>query len=260
MITPEFIKYVKQKLAIGFSKEDIAKVIIKNGWTSEDLDEACNAISKNLPNMPTSLINQEVKSAPNRTGRKLTISIGLILASVIYAFYQNAIPVSSVTAYDKSATNPSEGVASLQSAPLPETLPVAAPTETSPSKKITPTAKTPAPVPKPVIKPVPVPAPVVKKPLGQYADGTYIGDPADAYYGTIQVAAIIKNGVLADVQFLQHPSDRNTSVRINNRAMPILRQEAISAQSGNVNIVSGATDSSQAFQLSMSSALAQAKN
>jgi len=60
------------------------------------------------------------------------------------------------------------------------------------------------------------------------------------------------------VQFLQYPSDRNTSIRINSRAMPILKQEAISAQNANVNIVSGATDSSQAFQQSLASALSQA--
>ena len=130
---------------------------------------------------------------------------------------------------------------------------------TSPTfpKKVIPSVK--KETPPPTAQPTPPPVPI-SKPAGQYADGTYVGNPADAYYGTIQVEAIIKNGALADVQFLQHPSDRSTSVRINNHAMPILRQEAISAQSANVDIVSGATDSSQAFEQSIASALTQAKN
>ena len=266
MITPEFVKYIKQKISIGFSKEDLTKIVIKNGWTPEDLDEALNAIVKNLPTETPSLINQKITDIPavNRTRKKLTVSIGLILASIIYAFYQNTIPTSSVTFENKSSTNSSKNIVSVQTSPPSDTQPP--PQDTSP---VVVPVKTPTPTPKPVTKPTPAPAPIPKpipvpvpipKPVGQYADGTYTGDPADAYYGTIQVQATVQNGKLTDVQFLQHPSDRNTSVRINNRAMPILRQEAISAQSANVNIVSGATDSSGAFQQSLASALSQAKN
>ena len=93
---------------------------------------------------------------------------------------------------------------------------------------------------------------------GQYKDGTYTGNPADAFYGNIQVQAIISGGRITDVQFLQYPNDRSTSIAINSQAMPYLKQEAIQAQSANVDIVSGATDSSQAFQESLASALSQA--
>ena len=92
-----------------------------------------------------------------------------------------------------------------------------------------------------------------------YKDGKYTGSVADAYYGYIQVLAVISGGKLTDVQFLQHPSDRSTSVYINSQAMPYLKQEALQAQSANVNIISGATDSSQAFIQSLSSALNSAK-
>ena len=60
-------------------------------------------------------------------------------------------------------------------------------------------------------------------------------------------------------QFLDYPKDRSTSIRINSRAMPILKSEAIQAQNSNVNTISGATDSSGAFRESLASALAQAK-
>lgn len=92
-----------------------------------------------------------------------------------------------------------------------------------------------------------------------YKDGQYTGSVADAYYGYIQVLAVISGGKLTDVQFLQHPSDRSTSVEINSQAMPYLKQEALQAQSANVNIVSGATDTSQAFIQSLASALNSAK-
>jgi uncharacterized protein with FMN-binding domain len=92
-----------------------------------------------------------------------------------------------------------------------------------------------------------------------YKDGQYTGSSADAFYGFIQVEAVISGGKLTDVKFLQTPNDRDTSVMINSQATPALKQEAIQAQSANVNIVSGATDSSQAFIQSLSSALKQAQ-
>jgi len=94
---------------------------------------------------------------------------------------------------------------------------------------------------------------------GLYRNGQYVGNVTDAYYGSVQVRVTVRNGKLADVQFLQYPNDRNTSVRINSQAMPYLKQEAIQAQSAQVDIVSGATDTSQAFIQSLSFALDQAK-
>jgi uncharacterized protein with FMN-binding domain len=105
-------------------------------------------------------------------------------------------------------------------------------------------------------KPSPSPSPAS---TGQYVDGTYTGASADAYYGNVQVAAVVRGGRLADVQILDYPQDRNRSVAINTRALPALREEAIQAQSADVNFVSGATDSSGAFIQSLSSALSQAQ-
>jgi uncharacterized protein with FMN-binding domain len=95
---------------------------------------------------------------------------------------------------------------------------------------------------------------------GIYKDGTYTGDVADAFYGNIQVKVTISDGKISDVQFLQYPNDRRNSIEINTYAMPILRQEAISAQSAQVDIVSGATDTSRAFIESLGTALSQARS
>ncbi len=110
----------------------------------------------------------------------------------------------------------------------------------------------------PVDTPIVTPPPVQKK-TGLYNDGSYIGSVADAYYGNVQVKAIITDGKIADVQFLDYPNDRGTSIRINSRAMPYLTQEAIVAQSANVDGVSGASDTSAAFKESLASALSQAR-
>lgn len=92
-----------------------------------------------------------------------------------------------------------------------------------------------------------------------YKDGSYTGSPADAFYGNIQVQATIAGGKITDVQFLQYPNEQDNSVRINQAAMPYLKQEAIKAQSANVDVITGATDTSQAFIQSLGSALQKAQ-
>lgn len=106
----------------------------------------------------------------------------------------------------------------------------------------------------------PPPAPVPKpKAAGQYVDGTYTGPAVDAYYGLVQVKATVSGGKLTDVAFLQYPNDRSTSREINAQAMPYLTQEAIQSQSASVDIISGATQTSEAFIQSLGAALSKAK-
>jgi uncharacterized protein with FMN-binding domain len=93
-----------------------------------------------------------------------------------------------------------------------------------------------------------------------YKDGTYTGPQVDAYYGLVEVQATVQNGKIVNVKFLQYPSDRRTSVRINTIAMPYLQQEALQVQSAHVNIISGATFTSEGFAMSLDAALNSAKN
>lgn len=114
--------------------------------------------------------------------------------------------------------------------------------------------------------PPPTARPVVVAPTAQpingsvYRDGSFIGSEADAYYGIIQVKATITNGKISDIEFLQYPNDRRTSQRINSVVMPWLQQEAIQTQDARVDIISGATLTSEAFIRSLQSALTSAKN
>lgn len=106
--------------------------------------------------------------------------------------------------------------------------------------------------------PAPPTPPATQKTTSGYKNGQYTGSVEDAYYGNIQVAVQISGGKLTDVTFLQYPNDRSHSIEVNTYAMPILKQEAIQAQSSNVDSVSGATDTSAAFVLSLHTALKQA--
>jgi uncharacterized protein with FMN-binding domain len=94
---------------------------------------------------------------------------------------------------------------------------------------------------------------------GQYKDGTYTGAQADAQWGYVQIKAVIQNGKISSVQFVQYPNDRERSVLINQYADPQLDSEAIQAQSAQVDIVTGATDTSYAFMQSLGDALSQAQ-
>lgn len=96
-------------------------------------------------------------------------------------------------------------------------------------------------------------------PGAQYKNGTYTGASADAQWGIVQVQAVVQNGKLADVKFLQYPNERSRSIEINGYAIPQLTTEAIQAQSAQVDAVSGATDTSYAFMQSLGDALQQAQ-
>ena len=89
-------------------------------------------------------------------------------------------------------------------------------------------------------------------------NGTYTGGVASNQWGQVQVQVTVSGGQVTNVQALQYPQERRRSASINSQAVPVLQSEAIQAQSANVNIVSGATLTSEGFQQSLQSALTQA--
>ena len=69
---------------------------------------------------------------------------------------------------------------------------------------------------------------------------------------------IISNGRITDVQPLQMPQDRAQSAYISQVAGPMLHDEVIQAQSAQIDIISGATYTSESYAQSVESALQQA--
>lgn len=197
--------------------------------------------------------NKIASGLSSSTGVKKTQSVPPVIKKIAVSNSSPSVVVQRRTYSDDSEYEN-------YSAPIAVNIPVSTPSPTPVSSPI-PAISAPTPAP----TPAPAPAPLTVQPTapastGQYKDGQYTGVSADAYYGNIQVLAVISGGKLVDVQFLDYPQDRNRSIQINNYAMPILKSEAIQAQSANVDIVSGATDSSGAFTQSLQSALSQALN
>ncbi len=93
---------------------------------------------------------------------------------------------------------------------------------------------------------------------GKYKDGVYTGSSSYVYFGNVQVAVTIAKGKISNVKFLQFPNTHATSVYINQQAMPYLKQEAIQAQTSKVQIISGATFTSEGFIQSLQNALKKA--
>ena len=69
---------------------------------------------------------------------------------------------------------------------------------------------------------------------------------------------VVSNGRITDVKAVQLPSDRARSAYISQVAGPLLRTEALQAQSAKIDIVSGATYTSVSYAQSLESALQQA--
>jgi uncharacterized protein with FMN-binding domain len=88
--------------------------------------------------------------------------------------------------------------------------------------------------------------------------GTYTGSRANTRWGIVQVQITVKNGKITNSQAIQYPSNNGRDQQINAYALPILSQEVISAQSANIDAISGATVTSNGYRSSLQSAIDQA--
>jgi uncharacterized protein with FMN-binding domain len=83
---------------------------------------------------------------------------------------------------------------------------------------------------------------------------TVLGRPQDNPYGTVQVKVTLAGGRITDVQAVQMPAG-GRSGDIAAYAAPQLRSEVLSAQSANIDTVSGASYDSEGYARSVQSAL-----
>ena len=86
--------------------------------------------------------------------------------------------------------------------------------------------------------------------------GTFTGDPYTMRYGTVQVQITINGGKITDAQAVMAPGGGNQ--RFTDRAVPIMRQNTLAAQSSNITGASGASYTSYAWYISLQSALKKA--
>ncbi len=170
--------------------------------------------------------------------RKFFLSAFVVISFIAYALERKlSVPVTGADAPALSA-------------------PTAVNTAVPPTSVFTTVPLTAPPTAPSAVPPTPTAA---SNPSTGYKNGTYTGPSVDVNWGFVQVQATIQNGKISDVQVVQYPNERRTSLSINSVAVPMLQQEAIQAQSANVDLISGATLTSEGFQESLQTALDQAR-
>ena len=78
-------------------------------------------------------------------------------------------------------------------------------------------------------------------------------------YGPTQVQVTLNAGKIVKVTVLQHTNDGVDSQMIDGRALPLLNNETLTAQSAKINAVSGASYTSAGYIKSLQSALDKAR-
>jgi uncharacterized protein with FMN-binding domain len=86
---------------------------------------------------------------------------------------------------------------------------------------------------------------------------TVTGSVVSTRYGDVEVQVSVQGGRITDVQAIELPSGGHSG-QISSYAAPILASEALTAQSATIDIVSGATYTSEGYARSLQSALDQA--
>jgi uncharacterized protein with FMN-binding domain len=86
---------------------------------------------------------------------------------------------------------------------------------------------------------------------------TVTGTSVDTRWGPVQVKITAVNGKITSAQAVDYPQNNSRDQEINSVAIPQLQQETINASSANIDMVSGATYTSQGYIQSLQSALDQ---
>jgi uncharacterized protein with FMN-binding domain len=94
-----------------------------------------------------------------------------------------------------------------------------------------------------------------KAPAAAPQSGTVDGAVVGTQYGSVQVRVSFTGKKITNVHALQLTDSSGTSVSISAGAAPTLRHEALAAQSAKIDVVSGATYTSEAYQQSLQSAI-----
>jgi hypothetical protein len=88
---------------------------------------------------------------------------------------------------------------------------------------------------------------------------TVTGAAASTIYGPVQVQIMVKGGKVTAAKAVEYPQDTPRDSQINAFAIPVLDREAVSVGSDKIDMVSGATYTSQGYLTSLQNALDQAK-
>lgn len=95
-------------------------------------------------------------------------------------------------------------------------------------------------------------------PAAEATTGTYTGAAASTRYGDVQVQITVTDGVITAADAISYPDRDHESAQINSWAVPTLNDEVLAAQSAEIDMLSHATITSEAYVASLQDALDQA--
>lgn len=87
---------------------------------------------------------------------------------------------------------------------------------------------------------------------------TVTGDVVQTRWGPVQVQVAVAGGRIADVTVPRYPNGNMHDQQVNAYALPLLRERVLAAQSAQIDLVSGATVTSDGYLTSLQSALDRA--
>jgi uncharacterized protein with FMN-binding domain len=236
--------------------------------------------------MPNALPSRPVRTSrepgliPWRGVGALLVTVGA-LALLLSFRAPDADPFSMVGAVALSSQGPGDPAdrsvaAAMDPPPEPSPTPTLVLVATDPPPEPSPTPRViygpPAPgheaatpTPEPVASATPTPEPAasvapvtVATATAVPSDVTVTGRAVRTPYGNVQVEVTIKDGKITDITALQMPDSHRYSRQISEIAEPMLRKDALSAQSARIHVLSGATYTSEGYARSLQSALDQA--
>jgi major membrane immunogen (membrane-anchored lipoprotein) len=84
------------------------------------------------------------------------------------------------------------------------------------------------------------------------------GRVAQTQWGPVQVRLTVTGGKITAAEAVQYPNGNGRDQQINSYALPVLGREVLAAQSGDIDLVSGATVTSDGYVTSLQSAIDKA--
>ena len=103
------------------------------------------------------------------------------------------------------------------------------------------------------------PTPTPSSTGSELKNGSFTGQDFPNFYGDVQVKVVVSGGKVTDVVAVRYPTDRPQSAYISSVAVPLLRTEVLQAQSAQIDVISGATFTSESYAQSVQSALGLAR-
>jgi len=132
-------------------------------------------------------------------------------------------------------------------------------TASSPPAPQTPAPTTAQPTTTPSSSGPPAKKPSAAAPSAQPLTRAVTGSSIRTRYGNVQVQVKFTGAQITDVVPIRLPDSNGVDQEIDQQAVPILIQETLTAQSANIQAVSGATYTSDGYIQSLQSALDKAK-